>query len=104
MIGRATIGNPWVFYEIKNQKTVAIDEKIKKEIILAHFDEMIKFYGDHGAVIFRKHLHEYSKGYADATNFRCEINTITNAKKCARKSNNFFEIPDFNYIKISLKN
>lgn len=90
MIGRATIGNPWVFYEIKNQKTVAVDEKIKKEIILAHFDEMIKFYGDHGAVIFRKHLHEYSKGYADATNFRCEINTITNAEKMREKIKQFF--------------
>ncbi|EDP4620824.1 tRNA-dihydrouridine synthase family protein, partial [Campylobacter jejuni] len=42
MIGRASVGNPWIFHEIKSGKSV--DEKFKKEIILTHFDEMIKHY------------------------------------------------------------
>lgn len=74
MIGRASIGKPWVFYEIKTGKSV--DMETKKKIILCHFDEMIKYYGTHGVAIFRKHLHEYSKGHENAANFREEINHI----------------------------
>ncbi|MEE6566514.1 hypothetical protein VWM73_10780, partial [Campylobacter coli] len=45
----------------------------KKEIILTHFDEMIKHYKDQGVSIFRKHLHEYSKGHKDASAFRYKV-------------------------------
>lgn len=72
MIGRACIGNPWIFYEIKSGKK--IDNQKKREIILYHFDEMINHYKEQGVKIFRKHLHEYSKGMRDATNFRVIIN------------------------------
>jgi len=41
-----------------------------------HYDNMIDFYGDKGASIFRKHLHTYSKGLADASAFRDRINRI----------------------------
>ncbi|MBR8465012.1 tRNA-dihydrouridine synthase [Campylobacter sp. faydin G-140] len=76
MIGRASIGNPWIFAEIKNGTSVS--NELKREIILAHFDAMIAHYGEHGANIFRKHLHQYSKGHEGATAFRNEINHINN--------------------------
>lgn len=88
MIGRASIGNPWVFYEIKHSKQ--IDKSVKKEIILCHYDEMIKHYGDHGVVIFRKHLHQYSKGMDEAAYFRNEINTIDNVNIMRDKVEKFF--------------
>lgn len=88
MIGRGAIGKPWVFYEIKTGKK--IDHKTKKQIILTHFDEMIKFYGNHGVAIFRKHLHEYSKGYDEASNFRNEINFINEAPKMREIIEKFF--------------
>lgn len=88
MIGRASIGNPWVFYEIKSGKSVS--KEMKKEIILAHFDEMIKFYGKKGATLFRKHIHQYSKGYENASEFRDMINRIDDAQISRLKIEEFF--------------
>lgn len=88
MIGRASIGNPWVFYEIKSGKSVS--KEIKKKIILAHFDEMIKFYGVHGAILFRKHIHQYSKGYENASEFRDQINRIDSVEISRLKIEEFF--------------
>lgn len=76
MIGRGAIGKPWIFYQIKHGKK-EISSEIKTQIILEHFDAMVDFYGERGAIIFRKHLHNYSKGYNEATAFRNEINQIT---------------------------
>ena len=76
MIGRGAIGNPWIFYQIKHS-LLDIDESIKKEIILEHLKQMYLFYGQRGILIFRKHLHKYSKGKPNATNFRDSINKIT---------------------------
>ena len=88
MIGRAGIGNPWVFYEIKNDKTV--DAKTKKKIIIAHFNAMLEHYGEHGVAIFRKHLHKYSKGLEGAGVFRDEINRIENPNDILQKIERFF--------------
>lgn len=89
MIGRASIGHPWVFHEIKTGHS--INTQIKKEIILCHFDEMVKFYGAKGVAIFRKHLHEYSKGYDMASSFREEINHINSADLTRETISKFFE-------------
>lgn len=75
MIGRGAIGKPWVFYQLKHG-VEDISEDIKKAIILKHYDEVLKFHGIHGAVMFRKLLHSYSKGYAGAAEFRDIINTV----------------------------
>ena len=88
MIGRASIGKPWVFHEIKTGKSV--EAEVKKQIILCHFDEMIKYYGDHGTAIFRKHLHEYSKGYENAASFREEINHVNLIQTMRDKISQFF--------------
>lgn len=90
MIGRASIGKPWVFHEIKTGKEV--DGKLKRDIILAHFDAMISHYGAHGAAIFRKHLHRYSKGIDGASGFRDEINRIDDTGTMRRKIEDFFKI------------
>ena len=89
MIGRGAIGKPWIFYQIKNNID-HIDKDIKKEIILEHFDKMIEFYDEYGVVMFRKHLHTYSKGYGKSSNFRQEINQITNVKEARALINEFF--------------
>ncbi|EFT0414480.1 tRNA-dihydrouridine synthase [Campylobacter upsaliensis] len=88
MIGRASVGNPWIFYEIKEGKNV--NEALKKRIILTHFEEMIKHYKAMGVSIFRKHLHEYSKGYKDASAFRDMINRIDDANLMRTKIEEFF--------------
>ncbi|MBK1963367.1 tRNA dihydrouridine synthase [Campylobacter novaezeelandiae] len=88
MIGRASVGNPWIFYEIKEGKK--IDKALKKEIILFHFDEIIKHYGNLGVNIFKKHLHEYSKTHKNACAFRSEINHYTKALEMRNSIENFF--------------
>ena len=40
MIGRGDIGKPWVFYQLKHELE-DIDNSIKKEIILEHYDKML---------------------------------------------------------------
>ena len=75
MIGRGAIGNPWLFYQIKNGLK-SVEKEMIKEIVLEHFDAMVDFYGDKGVTIFRKHLHTYSKSMSNASLFRDKINRI----------------------------
>ncbi len=75
MIGRGAIGNPWIFYQIKNNLDHVKKEKIL-EIVLEHYDAMLNFYGKIGVGIFRKHLHLYSKNFPNASQFRDNINRI----------------------------
>ncbi len=90
MIGRASIGKPWIFHEIKDGKSVS--GELKREIILAHFDAMIEHYGERGAAIFRKHLHRYSKGLDGAAAFRDEINHAIETSAMRRKTAEFFAV------------
>lgn len=76
MIGRGAIGKPWIFHQLKNNEEDISDE-LKAKIILEHFDSVLKYHGIHGAVMFRKLLHSYSKGYKGAAEFRDIINTIS---------------------------
>lgn len=88
MIGRASIGKPWIFYEIKTKKN--IDNNLKKEIILYHFEQMLEHFGKRGTALFRKHLHEYSKGMEGASNFRNDINFTENSKDMYKLIMEFF--------------
>lgn len=90
MIGRGAIGNPWIFHQIKNNITT-IEPQLIKETILFHFDEMIKHYGEKGTILFRKHLHSYSKiGYKNATVFRNNINYTEDIEEIKELINLFF--------------
>ena len=79
MIGRGAIGKPWIFHQISTGET-EVSNELKKQIILEHFDAMINHYKEYGVVIFRKHLHTYSKGYDDANSFRQNINHVTDVQ------------------------
>ncbi len=89
MIGRGAIGKPWVFYQLKHQ-IEDISNDIKKEIILEHYDKMIEYHGDFGAIIFRKLLHAYSKGYTGANEFRDLVNRVTDVKVMRDLIESFF--------------
>mgnify|MGYP000010390777 CR=1 FL=1 len=89
MIGRGAIGKPWVFYQLKHG-IEDISNEMKKEIILEHFDAMLKFHGPHGAIMFRKLLHSYSKGYTGANEFRDIVNKISDIDVMRDMIENFF--------------
>jgi len=88
MIGRGAIGNPWIFKEIKLQRNVTQEEK--KDVIIEHLKAMIEWYGEYGVILFRKHLHTYSKGYKGASEFRTKINSITSYKELLDLIEEFF--------------
>jgi len=88
MIGRGAIGNPWIFKEIKLQRQVTKEEK--KDVIIEHFKAMIEWYGEYGVILFRKHLHTYSKGYQGASEFRTKVNAITSSKDMYELVKEFF--------------
>ncbi len=90
MIGRAAVGKPWIFKQIKEGMAEPTSELIK-EVVLEHFDQMIKHYDKYGAIIFRKNLHSYSKaGYAGASLFRNEVNRIEDPKEMREVVEAFF--------------
>ncbi len=90
MIGRAAVGKPWIFHQMKEGLDEVSSELIH-EVVLEHFDQMIAHYGIYGAIIFRKHLHTYSKaGYAGASVFRNLVNNIENASEMREVVDTFF--------------
>jgi len=89
MIGRGAVGKPWIFHQIAYAQQ-EIDTAIKKEIILEHFDRMIEHYEDYGTIMFRKHLHTYSKGYDNANSFREKVNTLSDPTQMRELINEFF--------------
>ena len=89
MIGRGSIGKPWIFYQIKhNEKSIPF--QIIYEIVLEHFDKMVEFYGEYGVPMFRKHLHVYSKGLVGASEFRDKMNYIKDSSVARCEIENFF--------------
>jgi tRNA-dihydrouridine synthase B len=90
MIGRGAIGKPWIFKQLKDGIKYVSQELIA-EVVLEHFEQMINYYGDYGVILFRKHLHTYSKlGYSGASAFRNVINQVTDKDKARDEIKKFF--------------
>ena len=90
MIGRGAVGRPWIFKEIKENLDHTSKELIR-DVVLEHFEQMVTFYGDYGVILFRKHLHTYSKyGYKNATGFRDIVNRINDVDEMKKVISEFF--------------
>lgn len=93
MIGRAAVGKPWIFKQIKEGMEEPTSALIK-EVVLEHFDQMIEHYDKYGAIVFRKNLHSYSKaGYPGASAFRNLVNRIEDPLEMRRVIEEFFSQP-----------
>jgi len=93
MVGRAAVGNPWIFHQMKEEME-QVSSALIKEVVLEHFDQMLAHYGDYGAILFRKHLHTYSKaGYQGASAFRDLVNRIENPLQMREAAADFFAQP-----------
>ncbi len=95
MVGRGAVGRPWMFQLMKNylngEGSAEVTSSLVKEVVLEHFDQMIEHYGVHGALIFRKHLHTYSKaGYQGASKFRDLVNRIEDVAEMRTITEEFF--------------
>ncbi|MGW8169749.1 MAG: tRNA dihydrouridine synthase [Sulfurovaceae bacterium] len=90
MVGRAAVGKPWIFQQMKT--TQLIDDKaVVKSAVLEHFRQMLLHYGDYGIILFRKHLHTYSKaGYVGASAFRDTVNRTDSPAQMLELIESFF--------------
>lgn len=75
MIGRAAIGNPWIFAG-KDREQVTLDEKVA--LMRRHLQLNLDFYGARfGLVLFRKHAARYIHGLPDTDRLRVPLLTAT---------------------------
>jgi nifR3 family TIM-barrel protein len=70
MIGRAAIGNPWIFQR-KERSDVTMDDVIV--LLKRHLQEMLDFYGDRGLILFRKHAVKYMFGMPHVAALRAQL-------------------------------
>lgn len=95
MIGRASIGNPWIFEQIINylegKPERKISNKEKLDTIIEHINLEVEAKGEIVAVKeMRKHLAYYVKGTKDASKIRVKINTIESKDELIDCLNEYF--------------
>ncbi len=81
LIGRATLGNPWIF----QGKIPTKEERIK--ILLEHCRKYAEFFPHGDFKVMRKHLAWYTKGFRGSAKLRNElmkVNNIDDVKKVFR--------------------
>ena len=93
MIGRASIGSPWVFNEIKHFMATGehlpspgMAERI--EAVTMHFERSLEWKGDRlGIVEMRRHYANYFKGIPDFKKHRLDLVTFETADEIRDKLN-----------------
>ena len=96
MIGRASLGNPWIFSQI-NTYFENPEEKIfepsleeKLDVMVEHISKMVEYKGEHMALLqARKLVVGYFKGMRGAAALRNEagkISTLDDLKKLRQKA------------------
>ncbi len=96
MIGRASIGNPWIFEEIINylsgKEQRKITNKERLDVILEHINLAIAEKGENIAIKeMRKHLAYYVKNGKDASKLREKINKIDEKQELVDCLNEYFK-------------
>lgn len=96
MIGRASLGNPWIFKETAEYlKDGTIIPKVSKEerldTILKHLDLEIKEKGELIAVKeMRKHISAYTKSLPGSSQFRSIVNSLDTKQKVVECLKQYF--------------
>ena len=87
MIGRASIGNPWFFNEVKtylNEGFIIPEPSLqeKLEVVREHLDFSIRWKGERlGLLEMRRHYARYFKGIQDFKKYRTQLVTIENKEE-----------------------
>lgn len=77
MIGRAALGNPWIFKEVLERQKVEVSPEELFKVISKHYDLLTDLKGEYIAVReMRKHISWYIKGLSSATQIRKQINEL----------------------------
>ncbi len=78
MVSRGAMGNPWVFSQIRGLKLTHPTFEEWLEVVLRHLDYQEEHFGNTqlAAVIMRKHLLWYAKGFPKAKALREQLNNV----------------------------
>jgi len=102
MIGRAAMGNPWIFSAIRREVFVAAwpgtpgaspagpSPEACRTLILRHGEEMHRRHGEDGIRDMRKHLAWYSRGIPGASAFRGHLVRVRTLDDFRRAVARFF--------------
>ncbi len=97
MIGRAALGNPWIFREIESfLKDGTIIEKPTydeiKEMMILHFTALVELKGEHVACLeMRSHGPWYLKGIPHSSSLRGQLSHINHKDEFIEQVKYFFE-------------
>jgi len=85
MIARGSIGNPWIFKNIKDYiksgKYKIPDIRQRIRIMIKHLKKMIDLFEEEkGITTFRSHMFQYIKGIKNSTSIRRELQDKTSIK------------------------
>ena len=97
MIGRASLGNPWIFKNIingltqKGQTPLGQPSKEEKlDTIIEHLELMIEEKGEYVAIReMRKHISGYTKNLPNSSKFREEMNKIEIKEELVKYISNY---------------
>ncbi|NPA60907.1 MAG: tRNA-dihydrouridine synthase [Epsilonproteobacteria bacterium] len=95
MVGRGAVGKPWIFKLMREHildgvESVTPSAELIYSVVLEHLNQMVEHYGEYGVVLFRKHLHTYSKGLKGASQFREVINSTKDVEILRREIESLF--------------
>lgn len=98
MIGRSSIGNPWIFKQVKEYlKNPAdtiqeISNEERLQLILEHIELQVQELGENtGIKEMRKHMTYYLKGLKDASAIRQQVNRIETKEELIRCLTEYFK-------------
>jgi tRNA-dihydrouridine synthase B len=97
MIGRGSYGKPWLInqaaqYISGEEVSPAPSLENQLGIILAHYDDMLDFYGkESGVSIARKHISWYTSSIKNSKEFRNSFNNIKDHKEARAEIIKFYE-------------
>jgi nifR3 family TIM-barrel protein len=91
MIGRAAVGNPWIFREILDEKYTGPDPSERCKAALRHFDMLCELVGEKLAMLnIRQIIPWYTKGIYGAKRLRERLHRIDNSADLKKEIENFF--------------
>ena len=95
MIGRATLGNPWIIkqivQELNGDKITEVSNKKKLEIIKEHLQLAVQEKGEYIAIReMRKHICWYIKNLKESSKFREKVNRIEDVNELTSCLDEYF--------------
>ena len=97
MIGRGSMGNPWIFKNIKHylqtgEKLRMPTPEEKKNAMIKHINLSIQTKGEYVAIHeIRKHVSYYTKNLPNSSEFRNKVNHTENSKELLDLIDEYFK-------------